>query len=276
MSVLAIRLSGPLQAWGTSSRLDRYRRTELFPTKSAVVGLVAAALGRSRTDPIDDLAKLRFGVRADRAGEALSDFHTVSSLFDETDRFHPANGRLPKTSGGYLVHDKSTMVTYRFYLADACFVAGLEGAPEIVHALDDALGSPVFPPFLGRRSCPPDAPLRLGVYPGTLPDVLSVIPWQGGISGVRSSTGSDEVRCEAVIEDPAGYTELCDNPLSFDIIRRSYGRRRVRHCTVVAPNQTARRPVHDPFALLEEKCPPSADCVHREDVQTSTIQTEVA
>jgi len=247
VTVLAIRLSGPLQAWGTSSRLDRYRRTELFPTKSAVVGLVAAALGRSRTDPVNDLAELIFGVRADRAGEVLNDFHTVSSIFDENGRYSPENGRLPKASGGYLVHDKSKVVTSRSYLSDACFVAALEGAAETMHALDDALSHPAYPPFLGRRSCPPDAPLRLGVYPGTLLDALSTIPWQGG---ARSPASQEMVRCEAVVEDPAGYAELCDNPRSFDVLRRSYGRRRVRHCAFSVPNPAARES-HDPFALLE-------------------------
>ena len=83
MSVLAIRLGGPLQAWGTSRRLDQYRRTEAFPTKSAVIGLLAAALGRSRTAALDDLTVLHFGVRADRPGEVLRDFHGSSHLRGE-------------------------------------------------------------------------------------------------------------------------------------------------------------------------------------------------
>lgn len=250
MSVLAIRLSGPLQAWGSSHRLDRYRRTEAFPTKSAVVGLLAAALGRARSDPVEDLVGMRFGVRVDRPGEVLRDFHTVSSLFDEKGRFDPTNGRLPKAEGGYRPAATSTLVTERFYLSDACFVAGMEGEEQLLNELDHSLGHPVFPLFLGRRSCPPDAPLRFGVYPGTLLEVLGSIPWQGG---VRAAQAADSVRCEAIVDDKDGDRELVDEVRTFDPINRSYGRRRVRHHYFDLVNPGSERPGlddHDPMALL--------------------------
>lgn len=252
MSVLAIRLSGPLQAWGASRRLDRYRRTELFPTKSAVVGLLAAALGRARTEPIDDLAAMRFGVRADRPGVVVRDFHTVSSLFNEKGHFDPENGRLPTVSGVYRSSTTSLQVTERFYLADACFVAGIEGEDEMLGALDQSLARPVFPPFLGRRSCPPDAPLRLGVHLGTLIEVLGSISWQGG---TRASDAAGLVSCEAVIEDEVGDRELVDEVRRLDPVNRSYSRRRVRHyyLDVVNPASDSRSlKDHDPMALLGE------------------------
>lgn len=245
-----MRLGGPLQAWGSSSRLDRYRRTEGFPTKSAVVGLLAAALGRARTDPIEDLVRLRFGVRADRPGEILRDFHTVSSLFDEKRRFDPANGRLPKAGGGYRRAATSTQVTERFYLTDACFVAGMEGDGRLLDDLDRSLSCPVFPPFLGRRSCLPDAPLRLGIHPGSLVEVLRTVPWQGG---VHAKSAAYSVRCEAVIEDEHGDRERFDEVRSFDPVNRSYGRRRVRYHYFDVVNSASERGSldgHDPMALL--------------------------
>ena len=251
MSVLAIRLGGPLQAWGTSRRLDQYRRTEAFPTKSAVIGLLAAAQGRSRTADLDDLTGLRFGVRADRPGEVLRDFHTVSSLFDERGRFDPVHGRLPTASGGYRSVATSTQVSERFYLSDACFVAGLEGEVGLLDQLDQALTRPVFAPYLGRRSCPPDAPLRLGIHAGTLLEVLGSLAWQGGVSAERESA---TVRCEVVVEDVGGDREVVDEVRSFDPVRRSYGRRRVRHHYLDVANVASRaRPAgHDPMALVEE------------------------
>ena len=60
MSVLLLRLKGPLQSWGDSSRFTR-RETRQEPTKSGVLGLLAAAQGRRRGDPIEDLAGLAFG-----------------------------------------------------------------------------------------------------------------------------------------------------------------------------------------------------------------------
>ena len=252
MTVLALRLGGPLQSWGSNQRLDRHRRTQRFPTKSGVLGLCAAALGRKRSDPVDDLAALRFGVRIDRPGEVMRDFHTLSSLFDEKGRFSPDRGRLPTASGSYRPVETSIRVTYRHYLVDACFVAGIEGEFELLLRIDEALRRPVFPPFLGRRSCPADAPLRLGLHDAALFEVLGSLPWEGGTG---ASQGGSSVQCEVVIEDPEGTREQVDEAHSFDSVSRSYGRRRVRHEYVEAPNPKSgsrrEREPHDPMALLD-------------------------
>ncbi|MFW0768389.1 type I-E CRISPR-associated protein Cas5/CasD, partial [Trabulsiella odontotermitis] len=58
MTALLLRLAGPLQSWGTSSRFSR-RGTDRVPSKSGVVGLLAAAQGRRRTDPLEELLGLR-------------------------------------------------------------------------------------------------------------------------------------------------------------------------------------------------------------------------
>ena len=73
---LPLVLAGPLQAWGSSSRFAR-RGTENAPTKSGVVGLLAAALGRERTADVSDLAALRFGVRVDQPGTRVRDYQTA-------------------------------------------------------------------------------------------------------------------------------------------------------------------------------------------------------
>src|SRR5437016_606458 len=76
MATLLLRLAGPMQSWGTRSRFDD-RDTERFPSKSGVIGLLCAALGRPRAASVDDLAALRMGVRADRPGVLSTDFHTA-------------------------------------------------------------------------------------------------------------------------------------------------------------------------------------------------------
>lgn len=248
MTVLALRLGGPLQSWGASQRLEHHRRTERAPTKSAVIGLLAAALGRGRREPVDDLAALRFGVRVDRAGEVVRDYHTVSSLFDEQGRFTPGWGRLPKASGGYRSAETSIRVTERYYLADACFVAGFEGDPALLALADQALLAPVFGIYLGRRSCPPDAPVNLGRHEGALAEVLAALPWQGGACSERAGP---QIRCELILEDPSGDRELVDQVRSFDPVLRSYGRRRVRHSYVDAANPRHVEHGHDPMALLD-------------------------
>ena len=75
MAVLLLKLEGPLQSWGSNSRFTK-RKTQHEPTKSGVIGLLAAALGRRRGDPIDDLTTLRFGVRIDQPGSYEQDFQT--------------------------------------------------------------------------------------------------------------------------------------------------------------------------------------------------------
>ena len=84
MTVLLLRLAGPMQAWGVKSRFT-VRATELAPSKSGIIGMLAAAAGRRRTDPIEDLLSLRFGVRKDQPGTVLRDFHTAV----------PTDGRKP-------------------------------------------------------------------------------------------------------------------------------------------------------------------------------------
>ena len=153
MSVLLLRLAAPMQAWGARSRFT-VRETETAPTKSGILGMLAAAAGRRRTDPIEDLLTLRFGVRKDQPGRVIRDYHTA----------HPAR-------------EKHTTLSERYYLADAVFLAGLEGDEGLVSGLDDALRHPVFPLYLGRRSCPPAQPVSLGLREGGLLAALEAEPW---------------------------------------------------------------------------------------------------
>lgn len=81
---LLLRLEGLLQSWGTRSRFHD-RDTATHPTKSGVIGLLAAADGHDHNDqhphpgalPLTTLAALRFAVRADRPGHPVHDFHTT-------------------------------------------------------------------------------------------------------------------------------------------------------------------------------------------------------
>ena len=152
MAALLLQLIAPMQSWGSRSRFDD-RDTEREPTKSGVLGLVASALGRPRSADVLDLAVLLFGVRVDRAGQVRTDYHTAQE----------GNG---------------TAVTRRHYLADAAFLVGLEGEPELLGQIDAALRNPVWPPFLGRKSFPPSQPMFVegGVQDGSLLDVLSAHP----------------------------------------------------------------------------------------------------
>ena len=80
MSTLVFRLSAPMQAWGTEPRFDKWVRTGMEPSKSGVIGLVAAAMGIDRSDDeaLHSLTeRIRYGVRVDREGKIGTDYHAV-------------------------------------------------------------------------------------------------------------------------------------------------------------------------------------------------------
>lgn len=146
MSTLLLRLAGPMQAWGTTSRFDE-RDSQLEPSKSGVLGLICAALGRDRAEPVDDLARLKMGVRVDREGRLMRDFQTIKP---------------PYLRASGVIEKKDPVVSRRFYLSDAAFLVGLEGDDRaLLTQIHAALRAPVWPLALGRKSFPPGEPVWL-------------------------------------------------------------------------------------------------------------------
>lgn len=253
---LVLRLAGPLQSWGSRSEFNR-RDTDGTPTKSGVLGLLAAAQGRRRTSPIDDLLELVLGVRTDRAGSLLRDYHTVSDLQGRPLLSTAVNskGRQTQTSP-----PKYTAVTQRYYLQDAVFVIAVGGEETLLAALADALVAPAFPLALGRRSCAPTQPLVLRdllaegapLWQGPPVEVLQRVPWQAGTRRQeRAASERSEVLLPVVVDDPLGEDVRADRPASYDPHARGFTSRPVRHDWVRIPvgaGQVA--PAHDPFSLL--------------------------
>lgn len=202
-ATLLIPLVGPLQSWGLDSRFDQ-RHTATEPSKSGVIGMCCAALGRDRSEPIDDLADLLFGVRVDRQGLLSRDYHTAKDVIG-------ASG-----------NDQRTVVSNRWYLVDAAFLAGLQGSEPLLQAIHAALQKPHWPTHLGRRSCPPTYPPGSGeVLPLPLEDALRQAP-QLVPSGVSY---------RLVLEDPLGPQARPDQPLA-PFSQRRFGMRRVRSLTI--------------------------------------------
>ncbi|MEU9190796.1 type I-E CRISPR-associated protein Cas5/CasD [Streptomyces sp. NPDC048484] len=248
MSVLTLRLAGPLQAWGASARFVR-RTTEPAPTKSGVIGMLAAAQGLQRGDDagLARLGSLRFGVRIDQPGTRIRDFQTAH---------HAVTG-------------KSMPLSERFYLADAVFVAALEGDNTLITALHTALRAPVYPPYLGRRSCPPALPVELGLHPDiSLDQALRDEPWQASAWHQKRHRSQTTVALVTLREATGGERDgeedvLRDQPLSFAAEHRRHALRTVISTTVNVPNPLARAartpapghtvPHHDPLGALEEE-----------------------
>ncbi len=230
MSTLLLRLAGPLQAWGYDSKFET-RRTGREPSKSGVIGLLAAALGRKRDESIEDLRELRFGVRVDREGQLLHDYHTVQ------------------------MKSGKTYVTHRYYLADATFLVGIESENKAwLEEIQHALLHPAFPLFLGRRSCVPSLPIALGIREGGLIDVLKEEPWQltSWMQKKERKKGNCLLRLvvDALPDDRDGVA-IKDLPVSFHPEDRRYAYRAVKELPpVVLENSLPKETEHDAMAEL--------------------------
>ncbi|MCS7255213.1 MAG: type I-E CRISPR-associated protein Cas5/CasD [Thermomicrobium sp.] len=170
-ATLLLRLAGPLQSWGLQSRFT-IRDTAREPTKSGVIGLLCAALGRSRDQNVDDLATLRMGVRVDVEGIMARDYQTVGG------GSWPGREEYGVRSVGEKRQD--TIVTVRYFLARAVFLVGLEGERMLLDELVGALRNPRWPLYLGRKSYVPSEPLLLPESPVRLlplEDALRSVPW---------------------------------------------------------------------------------------------------
>ncbi|MER6240039.1 type I-E CRISPR-associated protein Cas5/CasD [Streptomyces clavifer] len=194
-----------------SARFTR-RTTESAPTKSAVIGMLAAAAGIERRDDagLASLAALRFAVRIDQPGTRVRDFQTAH---------HGASG-------------KSMPLSERFYLADAIFVAAVKGDPTLLAGLHAALRNPVYAPFLGRRSCPPAQPVDLGLQDGSsLMKVLSEVPWQASACYRGQHRGRSDVELTVLREadgDEASFADTFrDQPISYAAEHRRHALRAV-------------------------------------------------
>ncbi|GAA6756661.1 type I-E CRISPR-associated protein Cas5/CasD [Thermus thalpophilus] len=186
MPTLLLRLQGPLQSWGTRSRFD-YRDTWPYPTKSGVVGLLAAALGRDRAEDISDLAALRLGVRVDRKGVLKVDYQTAQFVY-RAEGYVAVTTKKEKiwlqrwTDAPIRIDPKrSTVVSQRYFLSDAAFLVGLEGEKPLLEWLHRALLNPRFPLYLGRKGYLPSPPPYLpdGLRDEPLEEALRRYPYLG-------------------------------------------------------------------------------------------------
>lgn len=252
-STLALRLAGPMQAWGAPSDFN-VRQTADRPTKSGVIGLLAAAQGRRRGADIADLIGLEFGVRVDQPGEILRDFHTVATLSGDNLLSAKVNKKGLQTKSS-----TPNQVTTRYYRQDAVYVACVSGETELLEALAHAVLNPRFPLSLGRRSCPPSRPLLIctdtgsRLHEGGVADVLRSLPWQASKWYRKDRRIGASVDLAATVDAIDGDDIASDVPTTFESKRRAFTSRTVRHLWITVPTGKEpddSHPVHDPFALL--------------------------
>lgn len=150
---LVLKLDGVMQSWGGHTYED-FRHTEMIPTRSGLLGLLAACLGIDRKDAEGQetlASSLQIAVRVEKPLQRIKDFHTVSDA-------RKVDGKV----------NKFPVVSQREYIVSGdtrtgpAFAVLLHAVPDAHYSLDDiesGLKKPVYTPFLGRRSCPITRPL---------------------------------------------------------------------------------------------------------------------
>jgi len=196
---LVFTLVAPMGAFGGLAGHER-RGSTGWPGRSAVLGLIGAALGVRRDDAAgqDALNAWRMAVSVLHQGPVLNDFHTVQTV-------PSARIKRPITRADALralTRADNGLITRRSYRLDCAFGVALWGAEAA--ALETALKAPHFVPCLGRKSCPlsaPMAPKRLlaegplqALAQITLPPFLSLDP--AAPLFVASDIPLGEGRCE--------------------------------------------------------------------------------
>ena len=210
MHTLLLRLAGPMQSWGVQSRFG-IRDTGLEPSKSGVIGLLCAAMGRPRNASVEYLAALKMGVRVDQPGSLEVDYHTAQNV--------------RKASGGI----KDTELSSRYYLAGAIFLVGLESEDLVLlDELHATLRAPHWLIYLGRKAFVPSPPVYLhdGLRKGDpLLKALQEYPWLGRDNGRYQMLKDEHPKMRLVLDAPDGEQVRPDHPISFS--ERRFAQRHV-------------------------------------------------
>lgn len=232
MKTLIIRLTAPLQSYGNEATFNR-RTSYHYPSKSAVLGMVAAALGYRRDDSrIVDLNKLLMAVRIDQNGQTLTDFQIIE----------------------YDQKSQKRSLSYRDYLQDAVFLVALAGNDDQIDLIQEALHHPKFQLFLGRRSNAPAGVLQTKVIKDQSPvDVLKTYDWQASEwyqKRWKRENYSAEIIADANLLSDTRSELVRDNIGSFSQIHRYHSYRAVSTVHTELKNPFYEGTSHDIMANL--------------------------
>lgn len=161
MEYLLFRLYGPMASWGEIA-VGEMRHSDIKPSKSAVLGLLGAALGICRDDEQRQRALAqgyRFAVKMVAVGQLLRDYHTAQAP-DSVGKFAYRTRRDELVIGRQRLR---TVLSTREYRTDSQAIIALKAADTArwpLEALKESLLKPQFHLYLGRKSCPLAAPLE--------------------------------------------------------------------------------------------------------------------
>lgn len=211
MKTILMKLSGPLQSWGTGSHFET-RHTDLHPSKSAIIGMIAASMGlrRDEDEQIKKLNQLDFAVRVDQPGKLLRDYHTA--------RKYKRNGTFDRT-----------YVTNRYYLEDAVFIVGIAHEDEEwLDLIEQALKNPYFQPFMGRRSLPLPSDFFIGSMKKTVIDSLKSTSWQANYWYKKEAMKNEKKKIRLSIYADVDLVDTNDTTMRQDRVE-SFSQKERKH-----------------------------------------------
>lgn len=230
---LIFRLYGPLASWGDIA-VGEYRPSFAHPSKSSIVGLLAAALGIRRDNEERQKAlagAVTFAVRVDALGVPFRDYHTTQVPSARRGVTHYTR------RSELLADDLNTILSSRDYRCDAVYTVAItldDGAAFSVDALGAALRKPTFTLYLGRKSCPPALPLQPQIVTAaTLKEAMQKIEFYNTDLIAITSTNCLSIYWEG--DETSGFERAQiitrrDAPLSRK--RWQFGERRENYCTI--------------------------------------------
>ena len=234
MKTILLKFAGPLQSWGTDSHFGT-RHTDFYPSKSGVIGLIAAGLGygRNEDEKIQKLNDVNFAVRVDQQGFLMKDYH-IARKEDV----------------------KNASVTNRYYLEDAVFVIAISHeSDELMDKIEGGLRYPYYQPFMGRRSLPLCADFIIGTTSKGVVESLKDCPWQAATWYMRRHKKQNKVNLEVYADndliDGSRRSLRKDRMISFSQKERKYGFRYENMLNMEVINKLASdRTEHDVMANI--------------------------
>jgi CRISPR system Cascade subunit CasD len=198
-------LNAPLQSWGEYSRHSN-RTTLDRPTKSGIIGIICCAMGIQMDTEAERVQELSSAIKMSSftlaRGKSLEDFQSIGTHYDKKD---PLEKRYLLRKNGGSIADCPTKIFSKFYLSEYRFLVLLEvESEELANKIQEALLSPEWPLYLGRKNCIPATPIpcKEGVLDSESQVLEAIKSRAPGVSGVTRHSESPSGM--PFLEEPLG------------------------------------------------------------------------
>ena len=153
MTCLKLEIKAALQAYGSESYFG-FRPTELYPTKSAVAGMICAAMGIDRSEK-EEISRVfnSFTLRVDKLDKPPKIYHDFQRVEPAENRLYHEDKKMPTFDGGKNANSVRTI--RKDYIMDQTYTLYIEGSEDFILKVKEAFDDPWYPIYLGRKNCIP-------------------------------------------------------------------------------------------------------------------------